>query len=200
MPPARSLLLALTLLPLALPSAGRAQEGSFAFQLRGGWTAPVSDFRRGDGSWQGSAGQGPNFSIGFTFPAPGPLGAYLGFGQRLFECDPSVCPEGEDWTATGFDVALRWVVGDGGLRGWLQGGLHTSRLEGKITGPSGKGTGLTSDGGSGIEVGLGALVSIGRRTSLVPGIHYGWGRVPFPERPSVRLRYIVFDLGILMGF
>ncbi len=182
------------------PGALRGQEGAFAFQIQGGWNFPLGDFRAGDGTWYGKAGQGPNFSMGFTFPAPGPLGAYVGFGQRSFECDTAVCPEGHRWTSTSFDVALRGVVGKGRVRGWVQGGLHTNRMEGRILSAGGRGVRLTSDGGGGFEVGGGLLVRIGARTSLVPGVRYGWGEAPFPESAAMDLRYLMVDLGILMGF
>lgn len=188
------------LIALATPTAAAGQEGAFAFRIRGGWSLPLGDFRGGGDAWQGESGQGPNFGMGFTLPAPGPLGAYLGFGQRYFECDPNVCPEGKDWTSTGFDVALRMVLGDRGFRGWVQGGLHTHRLEGRILDQTGRGVRITSDGGAGVEVGAGILISVGDRTSLSPGVHYGWAEVPFPDRARMDLRYLVLDLGILMGF
>ena len=195
----RPIVLSLVLLAGCLTQAA-AQEGAFAFQIQGGWGAPLGEFRSGEGTWQGGSGQGPNFSMGFTFPAPGPLGAYLGFGQRLFNCDDSVCPGGKDWTSTGFDVALRWVLGEGRLRGWLQGGLHTHRIEGRILDSSGQPSSVTSQGGGGVEVLAGALVSIGERTSLSPAVRYGWGAVPFAERASMELQYLVLEVGILMGF
>lgn len=185
---------------LCLPVEGGSQEGAFAFQIQGGWSIPLEEFREGGGGWQGEAGQGPNFGMGFTVPIPGPFGAYLGFGQRYFECDSSVCPESRNWISTGFDVALRLVLGEGRVRSWLQGGLHTHRLEGRLLGPGGKGRRVTSDGGGGVEVGAGTLISLGERTSLSPGVRYGWGEVPFSDRAAMDLRYLVLDLGILMGF
>lgn len=194
------LALFLSLALLSFPGEGSSQEGAFAFQIQGGWSFPLAEFRQGGEVWQGETGQGPNFGMGFTFPAPGPFGAYLGFGQRHFECDSSVCPEGRNWVSTGFDVALRLVLGEGRVRSWLQGGLHTHRLEGRLLEQGGKGSRVTSDGGVGVEVGTGVLISLGERTSLSPGVRFGWGEVPFPDRPTMGLRYLVVDLGILMGF
>lgn len=182
------------------PGVASSQEGAFAFQIHGGWGVPLGDFRQGEGGWQGKSGQGPDFSMGFTFPAPGPLGAYLGFGQRVFGCDDSVCPGGKRWTSTGFDVALRGVLGEGRFRTWFQGGLHTHRLEGRILDSLGQPISVSSHGGGGVEVVAGALLSIGERTSLAPAVRYGWGRAPFPERPAMELQYLIVDVGILMGF
>lgn len=200
MPSTRFSILLTLLLLTGAPGKGSGQEGAFAFQIQGGWDVPLGTFRSGEDRWQGDSGQGPNFSMGFTFPAPGPFGAYLGFGQRSFECDTAVCPEGRSWTSTGFDVALRWVLGEGRFRGLLQGGLHTNRVEGKILGPSGLVESVTSQGGGGMELSAGALVGVGERTSLAPALRYGWGRVPFPDRAAMELQYLVVDIGILMGF
>jgi hypothetical protein len=59
---------------------------------------------------------------------------------------------------------------------------------------------ITSEGGGGYEVGVGILVQIGERTSLAPGVRYGLGNVPFDERPNLGLRFLVFDLGLVLGF
>jgi len=194
------LLITLLIGGLAMPLSAAGQEGAFAFRIRGGWDLPQGDFTAGGGGWQGDSGNGPNFGMGFTLPAPGPLDAYLGFGQRYFECDPEVCPKGKDWISTGFDVALRLVLGEGHFRGWLQGGLHTHRLEGRVLEPAGQVRKIASDGGAGVEAGAGLLISVGAQTSLSPGVHYGWAAVPFPDRARMHLRYLVLDLGILMGF
>jgi hypothetical protein len=175
------------------------QEGSFAFLLRGGADVPLGSFRSHEAGWQGKSGGGASLGMGFAFPVYGPLGGYLGFGQRRFACDEEVCPPDKDWTSTGFDVALRVVFGEEGLRLWTQGGLHTHRMEGRIR-VSERGHRITSEGGGGFEAGAGLLVRVGRRTSLAPGIRYGQGHVPFPGRASMQLRYVVLDVGLVMGF
>lgn len=183
-----------------LPSSVRSQEGAFAFQIRGGQAVPSGGFRSGEEAWQKGSGQGSSFGMGFTFPAPGPFGVFLGFGQRRFSCDDSVCPEGSDWISTGFDVALRLVMGEGRVRSWIQGGLHNHRLEGEVLGQDGSSGRITSDGGGGFEVGGGLLIGVGTRTSLSPGVRYGWGEVPFKDRKAVGLRYLIVDLGLVLGF
>ena len=189
------------LLGLAIfPSSVRSQEGAFAFQIRGGQAVSSGDFRSGEEAWQKGSGQGSSFGMGFTFPAPGPFGAFLGFGQRRFSCDDSVCPDGSDWISTGFDVALRLVRGEGRVRSWIQGGLHTHRLEGEVFGEGGGPGEITSRGGAGFEVGGGLLIGVGTRTSLSPGVRYGWGEVPFENRKGIGLRYLILDLGLVLGF
>lgn len=192
--------LALAVLGL-LPSRGTlaGQEGSFAFQIRGGGALPVGAFRSAEEGWEGRAGRGTSFGMGFTFPVLGPLGGYLGFGQRRFQCDDAVCPSGKYWTSTGFDVAARTVIGRSRIRLWTQAGLHTHRMEGRIR-LDGKPHHLTSEGGAGFELGGGVLIQIGRRTSLSPGLWYGQGHVPFTGRASMQPRYLIMDLGLVMGF
>jgi hypothetical protein len=138
-------------------------------------------------------------ALGFNLPFPGPTDAHIGFSQHRFGCDESLCPDGESWISTGFDLALRLVLGGRRLRTWIQGGLHTHRIEVRIL-EEGEPAGRVSDGSYGMEVGGGILVQIGNRMSLSPGIRYGRGRVPFPEHPDLHLRYVVADLGLVVGF
>lgn len=175
------------------------QEGSFAFQVRAGADLPLGSFRTSEAGWQGKSGGGASLGMGFTFPVLGPLGGYLGFGQRRFACDGGVCPPEKTWTSTGFDVALRVVFGEDRVRLWAQGGLHTHRMEGRI-GRAGAGHHLTSQGGGGFETGGGVLIQVGRRMSVAPGVRYGQGHVPFEGRASMELRYVVIDVGLVMGF
>jgi hypothetical protein len=176
-----------------------AQEGSFAFQIRAGGTHPVSAFGGADAGWEGHTTSGVTLGMGFTFPFYRVFDGYVGFSQYRFGCDPDLCPRGKDWISTGFDAALRLVLGRQRLRPWIQGGFHSQRLEGKLRVPEGVET-LRSDGGGGYEVGGGILVQVGERTSLAPGVRFGFGHVPFATRPTMKLRYLVADLGLVLGF
>ena len=182
-----------------LPHPGECQEGPFAFQIRGGATAALAGFADDETGWEEEAGPDRSFGMGFTFPLSGGLGGYLGFSQHRFGCDPDVCPKGKDLITTGFDVALRYVVRREGIRPWLQAGLHTHRIEVEVIEWAGVRS-LHSEGGGGYEVGGGVLVEIGERISLSPGIRYGSGNVPFGNKPNMGLRYLVVDLGLVLGF
>jgi hypothetical protein len=175
------------------------QEGPYAFQIRGGGTWPLGAFQDDALGWEEEAGSGPSLGMGFTFPLFRFVGGYLGFSQHRFACDEDVCPEGRPWISTGFDVALRVVLGDERTRPWIQGGLHTHRIQGRIL-EDGQVRKLNSQGGGGYEVGGGVLVQIGERMSLSPGIRYGSGEVPFSIQPTMELRYLVLDLGLVIGF
>ena len=109
------------------------QEGPYAFQVRAGETAPLGRFRAEAEGWEGRAGRGPSLGMAFTFPLYGFVGGLLGFSQHRFGCDENVCPEGKSWVFTGFDIALRSVLGEGNLRPWIQVGLQTPRIEGELT-------------------------------------------------------------------
>ena len=200
MPLLRSLGTGVLLLALAWPAPASAQEGSFAFEIRGGPVLPVGSFRSGEEEGWGKGKAGPAFGMGFTLPAPGPFGMFLGFGQRHFGCDAPACPAGADWVSTGFDVALRLVLGRDRIRPWFRGGLHTHVVEGRILESGSGASGIQSETGYGYEVGGGVLIALGRRTSLSPGIRYGFADVPFQERPDLALRYLVADLGLVLGF
>jgi hypothetical protein len=181
------------------PSLLSAQEGSYAFQIRGGGTLPVAAFRDDAQGWEEEAGTGTSLGMGFTFPLYRFVGGYLGFSQHRFACDEEVCPKGKAWISTGFDLALRVVVGDRRIRPWVQGGLHTHRIESRVS-VEGHVQSLHSKGGGGYEVGGGVLVQVAERMSLSPGVRYGSGDAPFSVQPSMGLRYLVFDLGLVVGF
>jgi hypothetical protein len=137
--------------------------------------------------------------MGFTFPLVGLVGGYLGFSQHRFGCDVDVCPVGKDLISTGFDLAVRIAGRRGRVRPWVQGGLHTHRIEARVRDGE-EARRITSEGGGGYEVGGGILVQIGERTSLAPGVRYGLGNVPFDDRSNLGLRFLVFDLGLVLGF
>ena len=189
------------LLALALLDADGAlgQEGPFAFQVRGGLTQPVLAFGDDETGWEEESGVGTTLGMGFTFPLYRLIGGFLGFSQHRFSCDQDVCPEGKMWTSTGFDAALRVVLGRNRVRPWIQGGFHTHRVEGRIRSQAGPEK-VTSLGGGGYEVGGGVLVQVGERMSLSPGVRYGLGNVPFENRATMGLRFLVVDLGLVVGF
>ena len=181
------------------PEKLSGQEGPYAFQIRGGGTQPVASFRDAAEGWEEGAGPGPSLGMGFTFPLFSAVGGYLGFSQHRFGCDENVCPEGKPWISTGFDFALRVVLGQRKVRPWIQGGLHTNRVEGRVRRGDRVHT-LRSEGGGGFEVGGGLLLRVAERMSLSPGVRYGSGDVPFSDGPTMELRYLVFDLGLVVGF
>ena len=175
------------------------QEGPYAFQIRGGGTLPVGAFHDDAQGWEEEAGKGPSLGMGFTFPLFRSVGGYLGFSQYRFACDEDVCPKGKDWISTGFDVALRMVLGGRKVRPWIQGGLTTPRIESQVL-VDGQGRSLHSQGGLGFEVGGGILVKVGERMSFSPGVRYGSAGVPYLDHPTLELRYLVLDLGLVVGF
>ena len=188
---------------LLLLSAGfdgaEGQEGPYAFQIRGGITQPLGDFLDESVGWEEKGGAGPSLSMGFTFPLYWHIGGLVGFSEHRFSCDEDVCPEGKDWISTGFDIAIRIAGKRGPIRPWIQGGFHTHRIQVKIL-EEGSSRKLNSEGGGGLEAGLGLLVQVGERTSLSPGVRYGLGNVPFADHPTLDLRFLVFDVGLVIGF
>jgi opacity protein-like surface antigen len=97
-------------------------------------------------------------------------------------------------------VALRLVLGQDRIRPWLRGGIHTHLVEGRIQDPGSGVLDIRSESGAGYEVGGGVLIAVGQRASLSPGFRYGFGDVPFKGRPDLGLRYLMADLGLVLGF
>lgn len=187
------------LLLTAGPEGVEGQEGPYAFQIRGGVTQPLGDFLNEEMGWEGRAGAGPSLAMGFTFPLYRIIGGLVGFGQHRFSCDEDVCPKGQSWTSTGFDVAIRIAGRRGPIRPWIQGGFHTHRIQVTIL-EAGSVRTVNSEGGGGLEAGGGLLIQIGERTSLSPGVRYGLGNVPFSAHPTLDLSFLVFDVGLVIGF
>lgn len=190
------------ILPLILVAAFggvEGQEGPYAFEIRGGVTQPLGDFLDESMGWEGRAGAGPSLAMGFTFPLHRWVGGLVGFSQHRFSCDENVCPEGKYVISTGFDAAVRIAGRRGPIRPWIQGGFHTYRIQVMVLG-DGSPRRVNSEGGGGLEAGGGLLVQIGERTSLSPGIRYGLGNVPFSTRPTLDLSFLVFDVGLVIGF
>lgn len=160
---------------------------------------PVGGFLAEEPGWEEKARPNRSFGMGFTFPLYRSLGGYLGFSQHRFGCDEDVCPQGEKWITTGFDVAFRVVLGGPSIRQWFQAGIHTNRIEGMVFDGGGVRS-VHSEGAGGYEIGGGILVEVGERMSLAPGIRYGLSDVPFSTRPSMGLRYLVVDVGLVLGF
>ena len=82
---------------------------------------------------------------------------------------------------------------------WLQAGLHTHRIRSHLLEPESVRE-RRSEGGGGIEVGGGILIQIRERMSLSPGFRYGHAEAPYEDSPDLRLRYLVVDLGLVVGF
>ena len=183
----------------AVPCQLSGQAGAYAFQIRGGVTQPLGDFLDESEGWEGKAGAGSSLAMGFTFPIDWYIGGLVGFGQHRFSCDTRVCPEEKAWISTGFDLAIRIAGKRGPVRPWIQGGFHSHRVQVTLLG-DGLPREVNSEGGGGLEAGVGLLVQIGERASLSPGVRYGLGNVPFSSRPTLDLSFLVFDLGLVVGF
>ena len=171
------------------------QEGPLGYQIRAGGTLPLGGFRKAEEGWEGGVGGAVSFGMGFSVSVWGPFHVYMGFSQDRFICDKEVCPPGAKWVSTGFDVALRGVFGAGRIRPAVQGGFHLPRVEGEILDARDQ----TSDRGRGYEAGAGVLIRIGERTSLNPGARYGEVDVLFADSGTLKMRYLVVDLGLVLA-
>ena len=101
--------------------------------------------------------------------------------------------------STGFDVALRMVLGRKRIWPWIQGGLHSALVEGEPVSSEGASP-RVSDRGTGVEAGGGFLIAIGERSSLSAGGRYGRVDGVFPELGTLEMKYLVVDLGLVLGF
>jgi opacity protein-like surface antigen len=161
-----------------------------------GATLPTGEFGdRSDPS--GDAKPSVGFGLGFAYAVRGGLYLHLGFSQHRFGCTDG-CANAGDLTATGFDLALRYLFDTGAVKPWLRAGLLPYTIEGSTAGQDG--TGAVSDHTWGFEVGGGVSVRLSEPLSLAPGLRYvaldptlaGVGPLP--------IRAWVLDLGLVWGF
>ena len=100
--------------------------------------------------------------------------------------------------ATGWDVGLRLTLPAGPVRPWVRIGVVIDRVE-DFEG-LGAGGRRVSSLGLGGELGAGLALGPVGRIRFSPGVRYASLGANFPGDHSVRMRYLVADLGLVVDF
>ena len=116
-----------------------------------------------------------------------------------FDCAQAECGEAVDFVSTAWDLGVRLNLRQEGIMPWVSLGATAAVFDAHVE----TGTGVVtedSDLGWGYEVGAGALVPLGGRFFIDPGMRYGRSDVDFASRGTLETRYIVVDLGLVLAF
>ena len=182
-------------LALALTAGALSAQGPLSLEVRAGGAAPVGSFHSRTG-----AAAGASFGAHFTYVRSARRAFYVGFSQHRFGCREGCLPGG-DLVSTGWGLGTRLTLSPlSAVAPWLRAGMVFDRVESRPRADTEGGARTVSDLSLGGEVGGGATVRLGPRLSATPGVRYTLLNTRFREEGLVRMRYLVADLGLVIGF
>ena len=192
-----SLVLAGVMAATAVPGVAKAQSSPLVVEVRGGASTAVAHFRTGTRVGEG-ARSGPSLAVTFIFSGEGRRSTYVGFSQERFACAAAGCPAGHPYIATGFDGGFRLsLCSRCSVSPWLRIGGLTTRVE--SPGVPGSPTGVSKLAFGG-EAGFGIYLGAWRSVALDPGFRFAAVNTRLPGGSLLRMRYAVFDLGLVLAF
>ncbi len=184
-------------LALSVARGGAAQESPLVVEAHGGGAIPVGSFAHGDRVGEGTSA-GPSFGVDLALPGGGRVAPYVGFSQHRFGCEDAGCGPGGRYVATGFQGGIRIVPMPGrSVLPWVRLGAVTTHVETDALGGANAGV---SDLGVGGEVGVGVHVGGGSQLALNPGMRFVAVNTKLPGGSTLRLRYLVADLALVLAF
>lgn len=181
---------------LALDAGEVRGQAPLAVQARAGVLIPLAGFRDGlDGT--GRNGAGASFGIAFTLERPGGWYLYGGFSQHRVDCSSEECVGAGEHVSTAWDLGARRDFGSGAAVPWIRAGVTIPRVE--LAGGATREEAVT-DLGIGGEAGAGIRFGVGGRFHITPAVRLGAVDAGRPVGPAFRMRYLVADLGVVIGF
>lgn len=184
-------------LALALAAAAPlAAQPRVAFDVRGGVAAPLGSFKHG-GDLARSLDPGVSYALTLQIQRSASRYAFLGFSEHRFGCGEAACG-GQDFVSTGWLLGTRLDLGSGASSPWVRLAMVFDRSE---AGTMGTGTPerIVSDQSLGGEAGIGMTIATSKAT-ITPGLRYALHDARFPDVGLVKVRYLVVDVGVLLGF
>jgi hypothetical protein len=198
-PVRRTLILVITFLFSAGAAASAAAAQSvLVLDVRGGLGIPVGSFSTGPDSG-GDVGPAASLGLQFVLRRGSHLGFYAGFTQVRFDCGEDGCPGEGVYVSTAWDLGVHVVPVDAPWSPWIRAGLVLARVERDFR-EGGEVLQRVSDLGAGGEVGVGFRVPLGRRLTLRPGVRYTVVEADYGDAGTLRMRYLVVDVGLALGF
>lgn len=189
--------LVLAAMAMAAPRVARAQSSPLVLEVRGGASTAVGHFRSGTRVGEGAT-SGPSFAVTFILSGKGRRSTYLGFSQERFACTRAGCPAGHPFVATGLNGGFRFSLCTRcSISPWIRLGALTTRVESDGLPGSPAGVSRLAFGG---EVGLGVYVGAWRSVALDPGFRIAAVNTRLPGGSMLRMRYAVFDVGLVLAF
>lgn len=181
----------------AAPRPASAQS-TLVVEARGGVAIPTGSFSTGPGG--GRLAEAPAVGVQFQLLRGARTYLTLGFAQVRVDCSRDGCPS--RWVATQWDAGVRVELAPGTVVPWIRAGVVSPTVE-RVPRLDGSGAPLrpgTSDRGWGGEAGAGVRVAVSERLSLSPGARFVAVDVGRGGDASLRMRYVVADLGLVVGF
>jgi hypothetical protein len=180
---------------LLIPFRGDAQISPFQLEARGRAWIPTVDLA-GATDFEGAAS--PDASFGVHFVLRGGMISYVvGFSEHRFGCEVAECGGAVDFVSTAWDLGVRLNLRQSGIVPWV--GLGASAASNQATTPAGV-TQASAGRSWGYEAGAGVLLPVGGAFALNPGVRYGKNDADFASRGRLETRYIVADVGFVLGF
>lgn len=186
------------ILALAGSSLGSAApvdaQSPLSLRVRGGYALPFDDFRTppgADGHREGGRAVGVAFEIerGLGF------GWVLGFSQYRATCGSDVCPGGESWSATQWELGTVWRPVDAAVAPWFTASLVLPKVERTRAGDDD-----VSSTSFGLEGGGGVRIRLTPRWSFEPGaraIHFD---TDFGGEGVVPVTFLTVDVALRVIF
>ena len=198
MPVRRPSILLLALLVSGLvATALDAQDAPLLLEIHGGVSAPIGSFADGSEPGEGATA-GRSLSIAFALTGAGRRTLYAGFSQHRFGCVAAGCVPNGRYAATGFDVGARFALLTGhSAIPWIRLGAITTRVETDDLGGANVGV---SDLGFGGEIGAGVYIGAASRVAINPGVRLSAVNTTLPGGSTLRMRYLVAQLAVVLAF
>jgi hypothetical protein len=175
---------------------GTAQDSPLLLEINGGAAIPSGSFADGTSAGEGTEA-GAAFGVGFTVRRSDRIAFYLGFDQQHFGCEPAGCSSGGSYTATGFDLGLRFDILTGrAVVPWIRAAAITTRVE----------TPDLPDPNTGVsELGFGGEVAVGiflgtDWIGVTPTVSYAFVDTDLPGGEALSMRYLTAYLGLTLPF
>jgi hypothetical protein len=186
---------ALVALAMAL-TAPLAAQPRVAFDVRGGVAAPLGSFKQG-GDLARSLDPGLSYAVTLQIQRSASRAAFIGFSEHRFGCGEAACGA-RDFVSTGWLLGTRLNLGSGASTPWVRLAMVFDRSEAGIV-VGGAPDRIVSDQALGGEAGIGMTIAT-RKASITPGLRYALHDARFPDVGLVKVRYLVLDVGVLLGF
>jgi hypothetical protein len=182
---------------LLVPTRGDAQISPLLVEVRGGSWIPTSDLVGAQG-FEGAASTDVSVGVNFVLRS-GPISFVAGFTEQRFGCAVTQCGESADFVSTAWDLGVRVNFREAGMVPWVSLGGTAALFDAHVD--TGGGIALeASDRGWGYEVGAGVLVPVTGLFALDPGVRYGRSDAGFGTRGTMKTRYIIADVGLVLAF
>lgn len=171
------------------PTVPLEAQSVLVVEARGGGAVPKGSFRMPVAGADLSAGTAAG--VHFALRRGSRTYISLGFSQLRFDCAGPSC--GAAWVSTQWEAGVRVDLRSSGVVPWLRLGVVTPSVE-NVPGEPDAVRGWGGDAGAGVRVPLTT------RLFLSPGVRFTAAELGRSAGPDATMRFLVADLGLVVGF